>query len=201
MKEFLVSKKQFLQAVARETARMSYPGRMGGVVRAGTKKAVEKYFVKRFPMADVWNNPTQIARRFDRWHGERVRELGRRISKRIKRKGTDRGQAVAAKFLNTYLHQLMKYKRCSPLWEQLHLPLDRRTIEALESLKRDTGSRALEQANETLLKAQKAPYSIRYAEYLKMQRALLDLLGELNRRPQSEVKLKSRIELNLLWAE
>ncbi len=113
MAEFLTSRKQFLKAVAQETARMSYPGRMGGVVKAGTKKAVEKYFVNHFPIADVWNEAGRVARKFDRWHKKRVRELGGRMERRgLIKKKSDRGQALAAKFLNTYMHQLMKYEPC-----------------------------------------------------------------------------------------
>jgi len=100
--------------------------------------------------------------------------------------------------MNTFLHQLMKYEPCRPLWNHLHLPLDRRILEALGRLKRSTNSRALGHVEEIL---EKPPYSITYSEYLEVQRALLDLLTELNGRPRSEVKLKSRIELNLLWAE
>jgi len=199
MKEFLTCRKEFLKAVAQETARMSFPGRMGGVVKAGTKKAVEEYFVNRFPIEEIWNGAPQVAQQFDGWHRKRVRELGKHIqSQGWIKKRRDRGEAVAAKFLNTYLHQLMKYQPCRPLWNQLHLPLDRRILAALERLKRGTESQALERVVGIL---RKPPYSITHAEYLKVQRALLNLLVELNSRPRSEVKLKSRIELNLLWAE
>jgi hypothetical protein len=196
---FLISHEQFLKAVAQETARMSFPGRMGGVVKAGTKKAVERYFVQRFPIATLWSEARQIARRFDEWHRERVWELGKHLERRglIKRR-TDRSEAVAAKFLNTYLHQLMKYAPCRPLWNHLHLPLDRRILMSLQRLRRNTESQALLQVHETL---RKPPYSIRYSQYLQVQRALQTLLKELNRRPGSKVKLVSRIELNLLWVE
>jgi len=170
---------------------------MGGVVTAGTKKAVAEYFVDDFPMGDVWENASKIAKRFDHWHERRVRELGKCIQGRVKKR-SDRCEALAAKFFNTFMHQLMKYEPCRPLWQHLHLPLDKRILVALGRLKRSVGSLALEEVAGIL---RNPPYVITYAEYLQVQHALGNLLTELNRRPRSEIKLKSRIELNLLWAE
>ena len=199
MKEFLKSRQQLLKAVARETARMSYPGRMGGVVKSGTKKVVETYFVEEFPIREVWDKAAFIRRRFDRWHEDRVQELGRRIQRRhLVKKESDLGEAVAAKFLNTYLHQLMKYEQCRKLWDELHLPLDKRILLSLTRLRRSTKSSAL---NRVALILRKAPYSLKYNEYVQVQHALHDFIKELNRRPGCEIRLKSRIELNLLWAE
>jgi len=177
---------------------MSYPGRMGGVVKAGTKKAVQDYFVESFPLSDVWDNALRVSRNFDQWHEKRVRELGRRIDRgHLTKKRSDRGEAFAAKFLKTYMHQLMKYEPCRPLWTHLHLPLDRRILEALGRLRRKMGSRALGRVKRIL---GKPPYSIRYADYIEVQRALADFIKELNSRPRAEITLRSRIELNLLWA-
>jgi hypothetical protein len=198
MAEFLTSRTQYLRAVALETAKMSFPGRMNLVVKAGTKNAVAEYFVTGFPMRDVWENARQTAKTFDRWHEKRVRELGNHIqNRRLVKKKSDRAVALAAKFFNTFMHQLMKYEPCRPLWDHLHLPLDRRILAALGKLKRSVGSLALEEVTEIL---RNPPYVMSYAEYLQVQHALRNLLTELNRRPGSEVKLKSRIELNLLWA-
>jgi hypothetical protein len=60
------------------------------------------------------------------------------------------------------------------------------------------GSLALEEVAGIL---RNPPYAITYAEYLQVQDALLSLLGELNSGARNAAKLKSRIELNLLWAE
>jgi hypothetical protein len=178
---------------------MSYPGRMGGVVKAGTKKLVEEFFVHKFPIAEVWDCAPLLVQNFDEWHAERIQELGQHLdSNALVKKSSDKGEAVAAKFMNTYLHQLMKYESCRPLWEKLHLPLDRRILVALGRLKRSSKSRALSSVNTIL---HKPPYSIPYTEYLQVQHALLGLIAELNGRPKAKVKLRSRIELNLLWAE
>jgi hypothetical protein len=199
MKEFLNSRKLYLKAVARETSKMSYPGRMGGIVKAGTKKAVEEFFVETFQLEAIWDEAPKLALRFEDWHAKEVKDLGRYLNDRnlVKRK-QDKGEAVAAKFLNTYLYQLMKYDACRPLWKHLHLPLDKRVLAALVSLKRRMKSRSLSQVGDIL---NKPPYSITLPEYLRVQRALLGFIGELNNRPRSVVKLRSRIELNLLWAE
>lgn len=188
-----------MQSVACETARMSYPGRMGGVVKAGTKKAVEWYFMKEFPIETVWTNAGRIAHRFDGWHQARVHELGNCLERgAFVKKKTDRGVAIAAKLLNTFMHQLMKYEPCRPLWHRLHLPLDRRILKVLLKIRRSAESRALKGVEEVL---RKPPYSLTHDEYIQVQRALRHLLRELNNRRQSQVKLTSPIELNLLWVE
>jgi hypothetical protein len=199
MKDFLTTRKQLLKAVAQETARMSYPGRMGGIVKAGTKKAVEEYFVGDFPIEEIWDEAGQIRRRFDQWHEKRVHELGGRIQRLgLVKKKSDLREALAAKFLNTYMHQLMKYEQCRLLWDELHLPLDKRILVALSRLQRGMKSSASKRVA-TILR--KPPYSLPYREYIEVQRALTDFIDELNARTRCQIKLRSRIELNLLWAE
>jgi hypothetical protein len=65
-----------LKAIAQEIAKMSYSGRLGGVVMAGTKKVVEKYFIADFPIQDIWDKAGLIRRTFYHWHKKRVHELG-----------------------------------------------------------------------------------------------------------------------------
>lgn len=188
----------YLQSVARETAKMSYPVRMQGVLRKGTKKAVENYFMRRFPMADLWRHPHRIRRVFDQWHAKQTSALGEMIRRgKFIRSSKNNRKVIAAKILNTFLHQLMKYGPCRPLWPELHLPLDRVIFGRLISLKWHTKSPALVPIDPIL---RKPPYSITTKEYGRVQRVLLDLIRELNARPQAEYKLTSRIELNVLWA-
>jgi hypothetical protein len=168
---------------------------MGTVLKKGTKKAVEEHFVEKFPLKTVWEDAPRVAHRFDRWHKKRVQELSSTLNtgKRVKNK-SDRGEAVAAKFLNTFLHQLMKYEPCRPLYKALHLPLDRRIFDALRSMK----SPALEPIIAVL---RRPPYSISYAQYIQVQEALSKLVDSLNDRRGVKYKLTSRIELNLLWVK
>ena len=91
----------------------------------------------------------------------------------------------------------MKYERCRPVWPKLHLPLDRVIFGQLTFLKRKTGSAALAAVDPIL---RKPPYSITTREYGRVQLALVGLIRELNRRPNAEYKLTSRVELNVLWA-
>lgn len=178
---------------------MSYPGRMGGVVKTGTKKVVENYFVTDFPIEDIWDEAGLISRTFDRWHEKRVHELGRRIRQRgLVKKKSDLGEALAAKFLNTFMHQLMKYQQCRLLWDGLHLPLDKRILVALGRLRRGMKSSALKRVAVIF---RKSPYSLTYGEYIQVQHALSDFITELNDRPRCQIRLRSRIELNLLWAQ
>ena len=76
--------KEFVQAVARETARMAWPGRMSGILRAGTKKQVEGFFVSMAATPrwmKIWTDP-DLHSRFDRWHRSRTRELAEFLKKR-----------------------------------------------------------------------------------------------------------------------
>ena len=127
---------ELLGRVARETARMSYPGSMSRgnapVVLKGTKAALEDFFVARFPLRDVWLSSSQVADRYEEWHQARTEEIARSLEASISRRTNP--MAVAAKFLNTFMHQLMKYEPCRALWPKLHLPLDARVFANLARL-------------------------------------------------------------------
>jgi hypothetical protein len=120
-------------------------------------------------------------------------EIARAIAQHVPER--DARQAVSAKFLDTFMHQLMKYEQCRPLWPVLHLPLDSRVFAALRRLKPSSLSEV-----QDLFSA--SPYSRRYEKHLNIQRALLRLIREFNDRPNAEFKIHSRVELNcLLWIE
>ncbi len=191
------TKSDFLRCIAIETARMSYPGSMGRgkkkVVRKDTKKAIERYFANRFPISQVWNNASQLAHRYDRWHAQRTAELANVIS-RYKGASENNSKTIAAKFINTFMHQLMKYKPCRPLLKYLHLPLDRRVFQALRS-------RSLFYAGkeDILPILRKPPYSVNYKEYMQVQNALWGVVNALNREHRHRVRFKSRLDLNWMW--
>ncbi len=185
---------ELFERVARETARMSYPGSMSRgnapLVLKGTKAALEDYFAVKFPLRDVWLSSPQVASHYEAWHQSQTEEIAKAlettISKRIN------ATAVAAKFLNTFMHQLMKYEPCRALWPKLHLPLDARIFAALARLR-----------SPSLLAVQalfaESPYLLPYMAHLDIQHALWRLVHELNVRPGVEFKIGSRIELNWLW--
>ncbi|MBM4295522.1 MAG: hypothetical protein FJ126_11570 [Deltaproteobacteria bacterium] len=177
--------------IAKETARMSYPGKMNNLVKEGMKKALEDYFAKIFPLGELWDNSNDVVNNYDEWHRLRVKEIGG-IVNNYNKVLTNNPEAMGAKFLNTFMHQLMKYDKFRPLFKKLHLPLDRRVFNALKSLRVSS----LTSIN-TLLK--RPPYSINYEEYEIIQKVLWSLIKELNNRIGIEFKVESRIELNLLW--
>lgn len=182
----------------RETARMSFPGRMSGVVCGGIKKRVEEYFIDCFPVEDVSTNAIRIAKKFDQWHEKRVRELADHIKRFIRKNKNCSSHAIAAKFLNLFLYQLQKHEPFRPLWKRLHLPLDRQILMQLEGLKIEPGSIALAKLEKNL---HKRAYKLRYAEYKQIQDILFEYLDELNKKSRSEPSLSSRVQLNLLWAK
>ena len=100
--------------------------------------------------------------------------------------------SVAAKFLNTYMHQLTKYREAYPLVPVLHLPLDARVMDSLRRLRFS----ALDAVRDVL---GCSPYALPYKTHLKVQRALTKLIVELNARRGAEFQMQSRIELNWLW--
>lgn len=185
---------ELLERVSRETARMSYPGSMSRgnapVVLKGTKAALEDFFALRFPLRDVWLSSSQVADRYEDWHYTRTEEIAKALEGSISKRTNP--MAVAAKFLNTYMHQLMKYEPCRSLWPKLHLPLDARVFAALARLRSPSLS-----AVESLFAG--SPYLLPYVAHLDIQRALWNLVQELNARPRAEFKIGSRIELNWLW--
>jgi hypothetical protein len=185
---------ELFEHVARETARMSYPGSMSRgntpVVHKGTKATLEEYFATKFPLREVWLSASQVADRYEEWHQTRTAEIAKAIETHVSKRNNP--MAVAAKFLNTFMHQLMKYEPCRALWPALHLPLDARVFAALAQLQSPSLSGVQPLFSQS-------PYSLPYVAHLDIQRALGDFLQELNARPRAEFKIGSRIELNWLW--
>jgi hypothetical protein len=183
-----------LKCITTETARMSYPASMSRgkkpVVAKHTKKLVETHLLARFPISDVWNSKSSAFTDFETWHAERINAMAPAIEHKVL--SGNEPKAVAAKFINTFLHQLTKYEAARPLLPHLHLPLDRRVFDKLRTLK----SPALSSFKQEL---KGSPYSLAYAQHLGIQAALLKLLNELNDRNGATYRFSARIELNWLW--
>lgn len=139
---------------------------------------------------DAWHFGRERAGRYEDWHLERVKEMARVI--KIQGPGGNQPMSVAAKFLNTFMHQLMKYEPARPLFVAFHLPLDSRVFAAL----RRERSPALADIRDHL---SKSLYALEYDAHKQIQDALTRFIDELNRRPGAEFAIRSRIELNLLW--
>jgi hypothetical protein len=183
-----------LQRIAVETARMSYPGAMSRgkkpVVAGGTKAALEGYFRDAFPIAAVWDTAPTLALSYDVWHNDRVNEIAAHIGPRVSAHNVQ--ASVAAKFLNTFMHQLMKYQEARPLFNCLHLPLDARVFSKLLRIH----SPSLTPLRTTF---ERSPYSLPYQGHATVQASLWRFVTELNARPSVGFQLTSRIELNWLW--
>jgi hypothetical protein len=183
-----------LKCITTETARMSYPASMSRgkkpVVAKHTKKLVESHLLAAFPASDVWSSQSRAFTDFEAWHEERVNAMAAAIAPKVL--SGNQTKSVAAKFINTFLHQLTKYEAARPLVPLLHLPLDSRVFTKLRALK----SPALESFKAEL---KGSPYSLAYTQHLGIQLALLELLKELNARQGATYKFSARIELNWLW--
>ena len=161
------------------------------IVKADTKKRLEKYYVSQFPIMEVWRSADSIRNRYDSWHRERASEIANAIKSQINH--PNKAVAVSAKFLDTFMYQLMKHEWARPLWPALHLPLDARVFKALREMKEPTLKPAIHLLNGS-------PYILTYEQHQKIQETLLALLQTLAKdRTTDKVSLTSRIELNLLW--
>lgn len=194
MMKIPLRRSDLLRAIGIESARLSYPGSMSRgkspVVKQGTKSIVENYFAEAFPMGEVWSSAHDIAGRYDDWHRERLAEIEEAIAKQVW--AGNQPMSVAAKFLNTFMHQLMKYEPARPLFVALHLPLDSRVFAALRRERLPALSHIRNQLSES-------PYALRYDAHEQIQDVLTRFIDELNRRPGAEFAIRSRIELNWLW--
>jgi hypothetical protein len=132
-----LTQQERLQLIAVETARMSYPGAMGmgknPVIIKGMKAALESYFRDKFPIAEVWNTASTIAKNYDAWHKARVNEIVKHTKPHISAPYVP--ESVAAKFLNTFMYQLMKHQEARALFPCLYLPLDSRVFSRLRQLR------------------------------------------------------------------
>ena len=193
-----LDKKVYLGAVAAETARMSYPGRMGGMLRQEAKKTIQRYFEHKL-LPPLWYRPNKVAKSFDKWHQLETKKFALYLRGKKLLKQRKRATGVATKLLNTFLYQLMKYKRFQSLYRNLHLPLDQRVFEQLRWLWNQQQPQALELVRKFLSgKEGTNPYYLSYKEYKQFQKALGCLREECWADRQ---RLSSRIELNaLLWA-
>jgi len=195
-----LTKKELLREVGIETARMSYPGSMSRgptqVVKAGTKVKLEKHFSTDFPIMEIRDKASEIAKIYDKWHDQQTQNIGLLLKQEgcLGNKSNDE-YAIGAKFLNTFMHQLMKYEWAHPLWQKLQLPLDARVFKSFRHIGRT--SLAIRKINERIKK--KTAYSISREDYKFIQENLWEYIKELNNRPRSEFKITSRIELNYLW--
>lgn len=185
---------ELLEKISRETARMSYPGSMSRgmkpVVTKGTKGSVEEYYATCFPMLRLWRAAPSVAATFERWHKSRVIEIAGVIEPRVS--AHNNPLSVAAKFLNTFMHQLMKYEECRPVYALLHLPLDARVFSALSRI----DSPSLDRVRPVFAHS---PYTLAYEDHLRVQTSLRRFAAELNARRGAEFLVRSRVELNWLW--
>jgi len=145
-------------------------------------------------LADVWptfgKSASSVASDYDNWHAARVKKIAAQIGQDVSKRN-DRS-SVSAKFLNTFMHQIMKYQEPRPLFDCLHLPLDRRVFNSLRrvsslDLPQLTGSN------------NPSPYALPYAKHAIVQKALWQFIRCINALPGVDFKLTSRIELNWLW--
>ncbi|MBI4670043.1 MAG: hypothetical protein HY741_00010 [Chloroflexi bacterium] len=129
------------KSISLETAKLSYPGRMAGgmrpIVTKGAKENIEKYFVSTFPNNRIWLDLAEIGANYDEWHRNESYLLSEYLERgRYLDDPGNTSSVVATKFINTFMHQLMKYEHFRPLWTKIHLPLDSQVFSGFQSLRR-----------------------------------------------------------------
>jgi len=185
-------------AIKRETAKMAWPGHMEPILKKGTKSDVEIFFAAKVNLACLLKkNIKQTG--LDDWHSATVNCLADRLTKHINPRRESppySAQAVAAKLVNVFLHQLIKYKPFAHLYPYLHLPLDSQVWPEIK--KAITSERRCQL--KTIL--EKNPYTLSYDdEYIKIQKILWEVLDSLFTNDVLLQYGRSRILLNsTLWA-
>lgn len=185
---------EFLRHIVRETARMSYPGRFGGKLGGGAKKAIQSHFEKVCPdelQAQIEN--------YDAWHKDLVDQLSQVIEERNYRQDeNDTSFALSAKLVNTFMHQLMKYDRFRYLYKSLHLPLDRTVFQRLCRAENDHNE--LHHLRELVRPFTMHAYQFGAETYAQIQEELWGVVNYFNANVLPENQICSRIDLNcLLW--
>ncbi len=212
---FNLTKEEYLKAIARETAKMSYPGAMSmqpegkQIVIRDTKKELEKYFEEKLLIKELWDKKFRAQRAYDDWHRCQTKNISKKVVKKRCGNKKNNSDAISAKLLNTFMHQLIKYEKFRYLYKYLHLPLDRGAfkelskklgqIDELEVSKKQKNE--LKRLNKLVGKYCNCPYSIGPKDYIEIQKGLLKLVKIWNQ-CLSEFKIKARIDLNcLLWTK
>src|SRR3989339_1920986 len=109
-----MTRQDFLKQIVKETAKMSYPGMMSmgsrnkQIVVANTKNALADYLLNNFPVEKLWDR-TPKKQDFDSWHHKMTQRISETVVKKKLGNQANNPYAVSAKFLNTFMHQLMKY--------------------------------------------------------------------------------------------
>lgn len=196
-KDKVVGELEFLRHIVSETARMSYPGRFGGKLRAGAKKDIQIHLEKVYPgVLKVQKG------NYDAWHKKRVADLSQVIKNgNYRQKENDTSFALSAKLLNTFMHQLMKYEQFRHLYKQLHLPLDRSVFVIICKIIPKDDRTELSCLRELAFRWKNCPYQFNKKDYTRIQKELWRLVEYYNKTVFPENRqICSRIDLNcLLW--
>ncbi len=203
-----LNKSEYLKAIARETARMSYPGRTSGSIlrnkkRNKVKDAIEDFFVSKFPIEILWGGDEKAkGDGYERWHKQQVESLSKVIKEFEKSNSNNTYFAISAKLLDTFMHQLMKYEKFRYLYKELHLPLDNQAffnlavkLNEIEEKPQMCGLRGL------VNKYKNKAFTINSDDYYEIQKKLDGLESCFKETLKEEgVMLKSRVDLNcILW--
>jgi hypothetical protein len=199
-----ISYEDWLTRVSVETARMSYPTSMSRgtvpLVIGNTKKALEKYFDESGFVKNLLElqkgGPKQ--EQYDEWHTKRICEIGDLLVSKKLLCDAKTKFGVGAKFVDTYMHQLMKFEMCRSFWKLLFLPIDRKVCRFLNKSK-DVFSQRVQVIVDKY--KNESPYFITEEEYSEIQKSLWIIIDEINKNLNEKYTLTSRIELNcIMWA-
>lgn len=202
-----LNKSKYLKAIARETARMSYPGAMSmqpkgkQIVISGTKKDLEKYFEENFQK--LWDKKFKTQQAYDGWHKRWTEKIAKEVIRSKHGNKKNNNDAISAKFLDTFMHQLIKCERFRYLHKYLHLPLDGQVFKKLaQELDGIENPQSLKKLQDIAQEYKNHAYRLDYKVYQEIQKKLDVLKKYLNNVLKSKgMKLKSRVDLNcILWA-
>lgn len=169
----------------KEAAKAGYPGGMSmfgkGIVESGTKEIVIDFFSSDKFKVPSKNNFTQM-------HSLICDELSKKIESKLNKKRKKlQKKTIAAKFLDAFLYQLLKFEEYQYLRPKLNLIIDTTILPKI----RKYNFKKLQQALENY---PTSAYEATYEQYQKLQVSISSFINDINNR-----FIKNKIDLNYLW--
>jgi len=195
------TRSSFLKGVIRESAKIGFPGRMAGgrgpLVGQIKKRTIEFFLKQTF---EDFKSGRPRPSRYRAWHEKLSNRFANGLQDgslgvQVRKKKSP--FAIGAKFVDTFIHQLIRYPEYSKLYPAIYLPLDRKVTPHLR--KNLTANDLLPRGGRLskCLNADKI-YELEREDYYFIQAQLSELTQRI------AIKIgrpnMARIELNILWA-
>lgn len=190
----LDNREDYIRRLVVESFRMGYPAGMNRGKNPVIKGAIKDELLAHFKtkVADKVMSDVPGPERYVLWHKKLCRSLESVFHGRL---GDERKLfPITAKFIDTFMHQMMKYEDYRDLYGVIFLPLDGIVTPKLKKMFKEEG--LMDNGLDTFFEL--GPYKIDDGVYYLVQEKLNDLATQVGARIGKSI---FRIDLNVLWAE